>query len=95
MTDPKEFYKMLVADPETTEFMKTMHGKAESYGEDKDKYLNYLVGAIGSWYDSMEMMIANVETVKLLLLLNSIEQGMMLYHDMQRESDKSVATKPV
>jgi len=95
MTDPSDFYKKLLADPETVQFMKTIYDKAQGYGEDKDTFLNYMVGSIASWYTSMEMMVANVETVKLLLLMNSIEQGMMLFQDTLRESHKSEAAKPV
>ncbi|GAF93998.1 unnamed protein product, partial [marine sediment metagenome] len=93
--DPSDFYKKLLADPETVQFMKTLYNKVQAYGEDKDKFLNYMVGSIASWYTSMEMMVANVETVKLLMLLNSIEQGMMLFQDTLRESHKSEAAKPV
>jgi len=95
MTDPKDFYKTLMADTDTVAFIKTLKDKAESYGEDKDKYLNFVMGAIASWYDSVEMMIANIEAVKLLTLLKSIEEGMMIYQNTLRENDKSVAAKPV
>jgi len=95
MTEPKDFYKQLIADPETNTFMKTLHAKVQSYGEDKDKFLNYIFGAMASWYTSMEMMIANVETIKLMLLLNSLEQGVVLLQDTLRESHKSEAAKPV
>jgi len=95
MTDPKAFFKTLIDNPETKASMKTIKNTAESYGEDKDKYLNYLIGAIASWYDSAEMMIANIEAVKLLTMLRSIEQGMIIYQDTLRENHKSEAAKPV
>lgn len=95
MTEPKDFYKNLIADPETNTFMKTLHDKAQSYGEDKDKFLNYLFGAMASWYTSMEMMIANVESIKIMLILGSLEQGVMILQDTIRESHKSEAAKPV
>ncbi len=95
MTESKDFYKNLIADPETNAFMKTLYDKAQSYGEDKDKFLNYLFGAMASWYTSMEMMIANVESIKIMLILGSLEQGVMILQDTIRESHKSEAAKPV
>jgi len=95
MTDPKEFFESLMADPETKPFMNGVKEKAESYGEDKDKFLNYLFGAMASWYTSMEMMIANVETIKALMIMNSLEQGMTLWQDTMRKTDKSEAARPV
>lgn len=95
MTDPTDFYKKLMVDPDTAAIIKTLHDKAESYGEDKDKFLSYMLSAMASLYTSMEMMIANIETVKLVLLLNSIEHGFMVLQNTLRESHKSEAAKPV
>ena len=95
MTEPKDFYKDLIANPETAAFMKTVYDKAESYGIDKNQFLNYLLGSIASMYDSMEMLITNLESVKYLMLMKSLEQGLMLVQDIQRETDKSEAIEPV
>lgn len=95
MTEPKDFYKKLMADPETNAFMTALRAKVDSYGEDKDKFLNFIFGAMASWYTSMEMMISNVETVKVMLILNSLEQGMVVLQDTMRESHKSEAARAV
>lgn len=95
MTDPKEFFEKLMADPETKPFMEGLKAKAESYGEDKDKFLNFIFGSMTRWYDSMEHMIANIEGIKLMLLLNTIGEGVSLAQDTIRKSDKSEAARPV
>jgi len=95
MTDPKAFYKTLMADTDTHAFIKTLKDKAESYGEDKDKFLSYMLSIMVSLYTSTETMIANIETVKMMLLLSSIEHGFITLQDAVRENDKSVAAKPV
>ena len=95
MTDPADFYKKIMADPDTATFMKSLHDKAQSYDEDKDKFLNYLMGALSGWYTSIEMVIANIESIKVMLILNSLDQGMTLYQETRRKGDKSYAAKPV
>ena len=95
MTEPKEFFEKLMADPETKPFMEGLKAKAESYGEDKDKFLNFLSGSMARWYDSMENMIANIEGIKLMLMLNTLGEGMSLLQDIMRKSDKPEAAKPV
>ncbi len=95
MTDPKEFFENLMADPETKPFMKTIKVKAESYGEDKDMFLNFMFGAMASWYTSMEKMIANVETIKFMLIFNTIGEGVTLMQDVIRKTDKSEVAQPV
>ena len=95
MTEPKDFYKKLMADPETKAFMKALNEKVDSYGEDKDQFLNYVLGAVASMYTSMEKMIANFEVMKMMVILNSLEQGMVILQDTMRESHKSEAARPV
>ena len=95
MTDPKEFFENLIADPETKTFMKTIKVKAESYGEDSDMFLNFMFGTMASWYTSMEKMIANVETIKFMLIFNTIGEGVTLMQDVIRKTDKSEVAQPV
>ena len=95
MTEPKEFFENLMADPETKPFMNGIKSKAESYGEDKDKFLNFVFGAMASWYNSMETMIANVETIKFMLIFNTIGEGVTLLQDTMRKTDKPETAKPV
>ena len=95
MTDPKEFFENLMADPETKTFLKTIKVKAESYGDDQDKFLNFMFGAMASWYTSMEKMIANVETIKFMLIFNTIGEGVTLMQDVIRKTDKSEVAQPV
>ena len=95
MTYPKEFFENLMADPETKTFLKVIKVKAESYGEDKDMFLNFMFGAMASWYTSMEKMIANVETIKFMLIFNTIGEGITLMQDVIRKTDKSEVAQPV
>ena len=71
MTDPAEFLEKMLADPETTATIQALHDKAQSYGEDKDQFLNYLLGKVTSWYTSKELMIVSMEGIKLMVLLGS------------------------
>ena len=95
MTDPEEFYKKLMVDPETASIIKGIREKASFYGEDKDKFLGYVMGAIASLHSDTDAMVANVETVKFIMLLTSIEQGMVIHQKLMRESHKSEAARPV
>ena len=95
MTEPKEFFENLMADPETKHFMNGIKKKVESYGDDKDKFLNFMFGAMSSWYTSMENLIANVETIKVMLIFNSIGEGMTLMQDTIRKTDKPETAKAV
>ena len=95
MTDPKEFFEKLMADPDTTPFLNNIKAKAESYGEDKDQFLNFTYSAMASWYSSMETMIAYVETLKTMIIMNSLEQGALALQDTIRKADKSEAARPV
>lgn len=95
MTDPTEFLEKLLADPEATATMKTLHDKAQSYGEDKDQFLNYVLGKITSWYDSKELMIVSMEGIKLMVLLESFGEGMTVFQGIMRRTHPSEAAKPV
>ena len=95
MTDPVEFLEKLLADPETAPFMKALHDKAESYGEGKDLFLNYVLGGITSWYNSRELMIVNMEGIKLMVLLQSFGVGMAEVEGILRRTTPSEVAKPV
>jgi hypothetical protein len=58
-------------------------------------FLNFMFGAMASWYTSMEKMIANVETIKFMLIFNTIGEGVTLMQDVIRKADKPEAAKPV
>lgn len=84
-----------MADPRTQEFMKTIKEKAESYGEDKDKFLNFLLGQMTPWYDSTELMIVSMEGIKLMVLLSAFGEGVEMYQGIIRKSHKSETAKPI
>ena len=95
MTDPVEFLEKLLADPETAPFMKALSDKAETYGEDKDLYLNYVLGHITSWYTSKELMLVNLEGIKLMVLLQSFGAGLAEGEGILRRTTPSETAKPV
>ncbi len=95
MTDPVEFLEKVLADPETKATIQALHDKAEGYGEDKDLYLNYVLGHITSWYTSKELMLVNMEGIKLMVLLQSFGAGLAEVQGILRRTTPSETARPV